>query len=182
MENETVDIIHRIIAAEQAGDRGMHRQLLEKPEAPEFLKMRHEVQGFRKSACTLDGTVDAAKEDPGDHLRPCSNERRPGQWRYRTADTQRIVLMARAAPRGEDVRSRRNGVARRLHGPLCPLGTPDPDRGIVVEQHDTAPDRECYRNPVDRQWDATVLLIGFETLIRFMGSLANAHLPSPLVA
>lgn len=60
MEDTNVDIIHRIIAAEKSGDRNQLTTLLENPEAPAFLKMRHEMPGFSKLACTLDGKSETA--------------------------------------------------------------------------------------------------------------------------
>ncbi len=59
MNDDTVDIIHRILAADKAGDHDRLAMLLVSPDVPEFMKMRFEVPGYSKVACSLEGTDDA---------------------------------------------------------------------------------------------------------------------------
>ncbi len=79
MNDETIDIVHRIIAADKVGDRDRLERLLQSPDAPTFMKMRNEVQGFKKFACTLEGATDAPLPDKRFYISTLGNDANTGE-------------------------------------------------------------------------------------------------------
>ena len=127
-----------------------------------------------------DRAVDAVEQDLRDDIGLRGDERRAVERRHRACHARGVVLMAGRAARDEDVGAALVCCLGQFARHGATLGMADRDRLRIVVEHHRAPQGERDRDPIDRQRNAAMLLIGLEALgRRLRGRGCFAHFAPP---